>query len=138
MMVPLESTSKEMTMQWTAWVTLAALAVYFWTAVNVAKARAAYKVPAPAMDGPLGFQCAVRVQANTVEQIVLFLPVLWMCASFLGDRWAAIGGALWIIGRIVYALGYYRAPAKRHIGFMMTMASVGALGIGTVIGLLMR
>lgn len=125
-------------MQWTAWVTLAALAVYFWTALNVAKARVAYKVPAPAMDGPLPFQCAVRVQANTVEQIVLFLPVLWMCAYFLGDQWAAAGGALWSVGRIVYAIGYYRAPAKRHIGFLLTMVALAALGAGTAVGLLLR
>lgn len=125
-------------MQWTAWITLAALLVYLWTAVNVSKARSKYKVPAPQMDGPLEFLCAVRVQANTVEQLVMFLPALWMCAYFLGDRWAALGGALWIVGRVVYALGYYQAPSKRGTGFGITMLGNFALMLGTAIGLFMR
>jgi glutathione S-transferase len=127
-----------MHMQWTAWITLGALMVYFWTAVNVGKARTLHKVPAPAMDGPLEFLCAVRVQANTVEQMVMFLPALWLCAYFLGDRWAAAGGALWIVGRIVYALGYYRAPNKRGPGFGISILADFALMAGAAIGLLMH
>lgn len=125
-------------MQWTAWITLGALMIYLWTAINVSKARATYKVPAPAMDGPLEFMCVVRVQANTVEQLVIFLPALWLCAYFLGDRWAAAGGALWILGRMVYALGYYQAPSKRGIGFGIGLAADLALMIGAAIGLIMH
>jgi len=123
-------------MQMTAWVTLAALIVYIWMGFNVGKARGKYKVPAPAMEGPVEFQSVMRVQANTVEQLAIFLPVLWMCAYFHSDRWAAIGGAIWIVGRIVYALGYYKSPAKRDIGFGITFFSSIGLMIGTVIGLL--
>lgn len=123
-------------MQMTAWITLAAMLVYIWMGYNVGKARMQCKVPAPAMDGPLPFQSAMRVQVNTLEQMALFLPSLWMCAYFLADRWAALGGALWIVGRIVYALGYYKAPAKREIGFGITFFSSAALMVGTVIGLL--
>ncbi|MGZ3238289.1 MAG: MAPEG family protein [Burkholderiaceae bacterium] len=125
-------------MQMTAWVTLAALIVYIWMGFNVGKARGKYKVPAPAMEGPVEFQSVMRVQANTVEQLAIFLPVLWMCAYFHSDRWAAIGGAIWIVGRIVYALGYYKSPAKRDIGFGITFFSSIGLMIGTVIGLLGR
>jgi glutathione S-transferase len=125
-------------MQWTAWTTLAALCVYFWISFNVGKARSTYKVPAPSMEGPLEFQSIVRVQANTVEQMLLFLPALWMCAYFLSDRWAALGGGVWIIGRIVYALGYYQAPAKREIGFGITILASIALMLGSAAGLLMH
>jgi glutathione S-transferase len=124
-------------MHLTAWVTLAALAVYLWTGVNVARARAKFKVKAPAMDGPLGFQSAMRVQANTLEQLPVLLAPLWMCAHFLGDAWAAAGGLLWCVGRIVYALGYYRDPAKREAGFVLGMVASGLLVAGTVIGLLL-
>jgi glutathione S-transferase len=120
----------------TAWVTLAAMLVYIWTGYNVGKARTVHKVPAPSMDGPVEFQSAMRVQVNTLEQLALFLPVLWMCAYFLSDRWAAIGGVVWIVGRILYALGYYKAPSKREIGFGITFAASVGLMIGTVIGLL--
>jgi len=119
----------------TAWVTLAALIVYIWMGYNVGKARVKYKVPAPAMDGPIGFQSAMRVQANTSEQCIIFLPALWMCAVYLGDCWAAAGGAFWIVGRIVYAFGYYKSPSKRYMGFGITsLASIGLM-IGTAVGL---
>jgi glutathione S-transferase len=125
-------------MQMTAWVTLAALIMYIWMGFNVGKARAQYKVPAPAMDGPVEFQSVMRVQANTVEQLIIFLPVLWMCATFLSDRWAALGGTIWIVGRILYAIGYYKSPSKREIGFTISFFASVALMIGTVVGLLSR
>jgi glutathione S-transferase len=123
-------------MIWSAWATLAALGVYFWTGVMAGWARVKYKVPAPAMDGPLPFQSAQRVQANTLEQLPLVLAPLWLCAFYLGDAWAAAGGLLWCLGRILYALGYYRDPAKREAGFIIGMLACGALVAGSVIGLL--
>jgi glutathione S-transferase len=119
----------------TAWVTLAVLAVYLWTAMNVARARVKYKVPAPAMDGPLAFQSVLRVQANTLEQLPVALVPLWLCAWFLGDTWAAAGGLLWCVARVLYALGYYRDPARREAGFILGMVASAALVLGTVIGL---
>jgi glutathione S-transferase len=88
------------------------------------------------MEGPLPFQSAQRVQANTLEQLPLVLAPLWLCGHYLGDRWAAAGGLLWCVGRILYALGYYRDPAKREIGFIVGMLACGALVAGSVIGLL--
>jgi glutathione S-transferase len=125
-------------MHLTAWITLAALAVYLWTGVNVTRARATFKVKAPVMDGPLGFQSAMRVQANTLEQLPVMLAPLWMCAWFLGDAWAAAGGLLWCAGRVVYALGYYRDPAKREAGFVLGMVACGLLVAGTVTGLMLH
>lgn len=123
-------------MQWTAWTTLAALAVYFWMLANVGRARGKFKIAAPATDGPSEFQSVLRVQMNTVEQMVMFLPALWMCAFYFGDRSAALGGAVWIIGRILYAIGYYKAPAKRSVGFALTMLGTLGLMIATAVGLL--
>jgi glutathione S-transferase len=125
-------------MRLTAWVTLAVLGVYFWTGVMAGWARVKYKVPAPAMDGPLPFQSALRVQANTLEQLPLVLAPLWLCACYLGDAWAAAGGLLWCLGRVLYALGYYRDPAKREIGFIIGMLACGALVTGSAIGLLLH
>ena len=123
-------------MIWSAWATLAVLGVYFWTGVMAGWARVKYKVPAPAMDGPLPFQSAQRVQANTLEQLPLVLAPLWLCAVHLGDVWAAAGGLLWCLGRILYALGYYRDPAKREAGFVIGMLACGALVAGSVVGLI--
>lgn len=125
-------------MQWTASITLGALGVYCWMIVNVGIARGKYKVPAPQTNGPVEFLQILRIQINTAEQLCLFLPALWMCAYFLDDRWAALGGVMWIIGRIMYALAYSRAPQKRAPGFGITiLASVGLM-VGTAVGLIMH
>jgi glutathione S-transferase len=125
-------------MHLSAWATLAVLGVYFWTGVMAGWARVKYKVPAPTMDGPLPFQSAQRVQANTLEQLPLVLAPLWLCAYYLGDAWAAAGGLLWCAGRILYALGYYRDPAKREAGFVIGMAACGALMAASAIGLMLH
>lgn len=121
-----------------AWATLAVLGVYFWTWGVAGYARVRYKVPAPSMDGPEAFQRAHRVQMNTLEMLPLVLVPLWLCANFVGDVWAAAGGLLWCLGRILYALGYYRDPAKREAGFILGMLACAALIGATLFGLLMR
>jgi len=125
-------------MHLTAWATLAILAVYFWTGFNAGRARMIHKVSAPSMDGPPAFQAAQRVQANTLEQLPLVIIPLWLCALYLGDVWAAAGSLLWCVGRVLYALGYYQAPAKREAGFVIGMLACAALIGGTVWGLVLR
>lgn len=125
-------------MHLTAWVTLAALAVYFWTIINVAFARQRFQISAPVMDGPVPFMSVLRVQANTLEQLPMALVPLWLCANYLGDTWAAAGGLLWCIGRVLYALGYYKDPAKRELGFVTGMVASALLIVGTVVGLLLH
>ncbi len=120
-----------------AWATLAVLGVYFWTGVNAGLARVKHRVPAPSMDGPPAFQRAQRVQANTLEQLPLVLVPLWLCAVFTGDAWAAAGGLLWCLGRILYALGYYRDPDRREAGFVTGMVASGLLVAATTVGLLL-
>lgn len=122
-------------MAWTASVTLVALLVYLWMTINVSRARIRYHVPAPLVDGPQEFMSVLRVQLNTVEQMVLFLPALWMCAWLLGDRYAAAGGAAWILGRLLYARAYYRNPADRGPGYALTLVASFALMVGAAIGL---
>jgi len=123
-------------MKLTAWVTIASLLMYIWVFYNVGKARGTHKIAAPATDGPLEFLIALRVQANTVEQLVLFLPLLWLCCIYLSDSVAAVLGATWVVGRIVYALGYYSAPEKRSMGFGISSLAAAGLLIGTIIGLI--
>jgi glutathione S-transferase len=125
-------------MHLTAWATLAILAVYFWTGFNAGHARVKFKVDAPSMDGPAPFQAAQRVQANTLEQLPLVLVPLWLCAMYLGDTWAAAGGLAWCVGRVLYALGYYQAPAKREAGFVIGMLACLFLIGGTVWGLVVK
>ena len=120
----------------TSWVTLAVLAMYFWIIYKVGAARGKHQVHAPSVDGPPEFLRALRVQINTVEQLVFFLPALWLCAFWLNDKMAAIGGAVWLVGRVMYAIGYYREAAKRSAGFLVSTLAAIALVLGAVYGLL--
>lgn len=110
-----------------AWITLATLLLYVWIVMKVGKARKTFSIHAPSVDGPPEFLRTLRVQANTVEQMVLFLPALWMCALCLNDIAAAFGGVIWLIGRTMYAIAYYREAAKRGLGF--ALSSMAALGL---------
>lgn len=79
-------------------------------------------VKAPAMSGSDEFDRANRVHLNTVEQMVLFLPVLWIFATQAGnhgDLLAGIASLIWLAGRVLYSQGYMADPGKRELGFMI-------------------
>lgn len=117
----------------TSLATLLVAAVCFGLTVNVGRARLRYGLKAPAVTGNEHFERRYRVQMNTVEQIVIFLPVLWLCAAWVGDLYAAAGGALWSLGRVIYAKGYYTAPEKRTIGFGLTVLPLVAMFFAVVV-----
>ncbi|WP_159783191.1 MAPEG family protein [Sodalinema gerasimenkoae] len=119
---------------WTALVTVAALILYFVVTLNVGRARFKYKVSPPATSGNPDFERVFRVQQNTVEQIVLFIPALWVFSLFVSQIWGAALGAVWVIGRILFAWGYYQAPEKRAAGFGISSLVTIALLLGSLIG----
>lgn len=119
---------------WTALVTLLALLLYFFFGFGVAGARAKYKVAAPAMSGDPIFERHVRVQMNTLEWLAIFLPSLWLFSAHWGDRIAAGIGAVWIVGRILYRVGYVRDPGARGPGFGIQALAALALLVGALIG----
>jgi len=105
----------------TSLATILALVVYSVIFFNVGSARGKWGVQAPAVTGHPEFEKRLRVQANTLEQLALFLPALWLCALWVGDQWAALGGLVWSVGRVVYARSYYADPTKRGPGFLLTL-----------------
>jgi uncharacterized membrane protein YecN with MAPEG domain len=111
-------------------VTLLALLVYIWMSVSVGGARAKSGIPAPAMTGDPTLERYLRVQGNTLEWLPVFLPSLWIFALYWNDRIAALVGVVWIIGRILYALGYWSDASKRSTGFMIQMAATAVLLLG--------
>lgn len=116
-------------------ITVSALLVYFVTILNVGKARFKYKVMPPAMSGDENFERALRVQQNTLEQLILFLPILWIFSSYVSELWGAILGGIWILGRVLYAWGYYQEANKRMAGFAISMLSVMTLLLGCLVSL---
>jgi uncharacterized membrane protein YecN with MAPEG domain len=118
-----------------ALITVLTLILYFVLIINVGQARKKYGIKAPATSGNLDFERVLRVQNNTVEQLIFFLPLLWLFSFYVNSLWAAGIGAIWLIGRIVYAWGYYQAAEKRFPGFAISSLSSLALLAGSLFGI---
>ncbi|MBB5358578.1 putative MAPEG superfamily protein [Rhodanobacter sp. ANJX3] len=120
-----------------ALVTLLTVLLLFGTMFVTGKARGRYDIKAPAISGHPGFERAYRVQMNTIENTVMFLPVLWLAATHgFGGLWAGVAGLVWLVGRSWYALAYLNDPTSRGGGFVVSMLGWAALvvmaGIGVV------
>lgn len=122
---------------WTAIVTLGIGAFYFYTAFRVGNLRGKHGIKAPATSGHPQFDRAYRVQLNTLEQMGIFLPFLWVSAFYpIPWAWLApVVGLVWLLGRVVYLRGYMADPDKRLIGAMlgglssMIMLIIAAAGV---------
>lgn len=121
-------------MAWVAIVACLALAEYLVFTMMAGNARGTHGVPAPATTGNPEFERLFRVQANTVEQIVVFLPALWLFATYVSPPIAAGTGLVFIVGRALYARGYAEDPAKRGPGFLLTILANTVLLVGGLIG----
>ena len=122
----------------TALVTLLAILFFFFTCINVSRSRGKTGVKVPAMSGHPDFERAFRIQMNTLEWMPIFLPSLWLFAIYISDAIAAGIGAIWIIGRIVYFIGYSRAAAKRGPGFAIQGVAAIALWAGALGAVVLR
>jgi glutathione S-transferase len=116
----------------TALVTCLAVALYFFTSIRVAKARAKFGIKAPAITGNDDFERVFRVQMNTLEWLPIFLPSLWLFAIYISNPVAAIIGLLWIAGRALYMSGYSQAANKRGRGFGIQALATGILWLGAL------
>lgn len=114
-------------MHWPALVTLATLTLCFVTATLVGRARGKYGIKAPATSGHEMFDRAYRVQMNTLENAVVFLPALWLAALYGGAAAASALGGFWLAGRIWYAVGYVQDPKTRGAGFVLAFIAWGGL-----------
>lgn len=117
---------------YTAIVTLLAILFYFFTSVQVAKARAKFAIKAPAITGSADFERVFRVQMNTLEWLPIFFPSLWLFAIYVSDPIAALIGLVWIVGRILYLTGYSQAADKRGTGFGIQAFAAMALWLGAL------
>lgn len=125
-----------MSYHYTQAATLLALLVYLGVTYNATMARGRYKVKAPAVTGDENFERAYRVQMNTLEQLAFFLPSMWLYAATLTDVGAAVGGVLWVVGRVIYAFSYIRDPASRGTGFGIAFVAAVGLFLGAAYGVI--
>jgi len=122
----------------TALVTLLAVLFYALLSVPIGKARKTSGIKAPTMIGDPGLERAVRVQANTLEWMPIFLPALWLFAIYINDALAAALGLVWIAGRILYLTGYSQAADKRGLGFGIQAVAAMLLWLGALGAILWR
>src|SRR5258707_1721268 len=116
----------------TALVTCLAILFYFFTSIQVSKARVKFGVKVPATSGNADFERVFRVQMNTLEWMPIFLPSLWLFAIYISDPIAAGLGLVWIAGRILYMTGYSQAANKRGRGFGIQAAAAVLLWLGAL------
>jgi len=123
-------------------ITIVALTQYLFFGYNTGRARHKYGVKAPAVTGHPIFERYYRVQSNTLEQLVVFLPALWVFATMLerlnapGNEAAALLGLVWIAGRTLYARAYVADPKTRAKGFLLTIIPTAVMLAGTGVAIL--
>jgi glutathione S-transferase len=122
---------------WTATVTLLIVLFYFYTAFRVGNLRQKHGIMAPATSGHPEFDRAYRVQLNTLEQLGIVLPFLWLAAFYpIGWAWLApLVGFIWVVARIVYLVGYMASPDKRLPGAMISGICDMALFVIAAVGI---
>lgn len=113
-------------------VTLLSLLLYFAMGLGVARARQKCGIQAPTMTGDPVLERCIRVQANTLEWLPIFLVSMWLFAIYWNDLVAAAVGLVWILGRFLYGRGYVADPAKRETGFMIQALACAVLLFGAL------
>jgi glutathione S-transferase len=116
--------------------TCLALIIYLWNMAGCSAARRRLGILAPATTGHPEFERAFRVQQNMIEQLVVFLPSLWIFSTTVSPLWGGILGLVFVIGRVIYSVTYVRAPETRRIGFRIAGVATLVLLFGGFAGVL--
>lgn len=82
-----------------ALITLLTVVIIAVAMMLVGRARGQFQVHAPATTGHPDFERAFRAHQNTLEQTVMFLPLLWLATVYSNEQWAAWSGYAWLVGR---------------------------------------
>lgn len=125
-------------MELAAIIILAALSQYLYFALRVGAGRSKFGVTAPSTSGDERWERLFRVQQNTMEQLVVFIPSTVIFALYLSALWVLVPGILFIVGRQLYALEYIGDPRSRTPGMALTLLSNAVLIIGALVGLLLK
>ena len=119
-------------------VTILAVLQFIVFAMKVGGARGRYGIKAPATTGNEIFERYFRVQQNTSELLLGLLPGLYLFSRYLNPMWAALLGVVYLAGREIYAATYVKNPAKRSLGFALSMFPILFLLIGGFVGAVLQ
>jgi glutathione S-transferase len=107
---------------------------YFVFIMMVGSVRVKSGVKAPAMTGDPKLERMLRVQLNTLEQIVIVIPAMWIFALYVNAAAAAGLGLVFVLGRALYCKGYLDAAEKRSLGFGVGGLATIVLVLGSIFG----
>ena len=118
--------------------TLLAVFVTFVLGGRVGYMRGRHKIEAPATVGHPQFERAFRTHVNTVENLILFLPLLWIASIFYAGTLPFWFGIAWVVSRLIYAWGYAQENTQLRgpgmgIGFLSLfgLLVLSAIGLAT-------
>lgn len=114
-------------MEAVAIVTILALGQFILFSIQVGSMRGKHGIKAPATTGHPEFERVFRVQQNSMEQLVAFIPALWMFGYLVNPLWGAAMGLVFIIGRFIYRSSYVKDPAARGMGFTITFVPTAVM-----------
>jgi glutathione S-transferase len=121
-------------MPYTDIVTALALLQFVWFAMLVGQARGKYGIKAPAVTGNEIFERHFRVQQNTLELLIIFVPGLYLFSHYFNPLWAASLGVVYLIGRQLYASSYVKDPSSRSAGYGLSALPTLILVLGGLVG----
>lgn len=124
-------------MHWVNLIAILALLQFIYFGILVGKARGKYQVEAPAVSGHPEFERYYRVQMNTLEMLVFFLPTLYLFAQYVNPLMGAGLGLIYLIGRFLYQRSYVKDPKTRALGFGLTILPTLAMALSTLVFIVM-
>lgn len=114
-------------------VTVLALMQYMYFGIQVGGAHQKFGIKAPSMSGDPQFDRVYRVHQNTLEQLIVLIPALWMYAHYVDPLWGAGMGAVYLIGRFIYRAEYIKDPASRTLGFSLSFLPGAIMSVWVLI-----
>ncbi len=117
---------------------LLSLVQFTWFSVRVGIARGKYGVDAPKTTGNEIWERLYRVQQNTMEQLILFIPAMLAFSAYLSTRWALVPGIVFLVGRQLYSWEYVSKPPSRTPGMALTLLANTVLLAGALVGVGMK
>ncbi|MFC3192694.1 MAPEG family protein [Marinicella sediminis] len=111
---------------------------YSYFSFVVGAARGKYSVSAPAVSGHRYFERAYRIQQNTLEQLIIVVPSMFLFASYVHPMTAAILGLVFFISRFIYFTAYMKDPKSRGMGFVLGFLASHVMLLGGLGGAVWR
>jgi glutathione S-transferase len=121
-------------MPWIELITLLAILQFMIFGTLVGAARGKYGIKAPATTGHDLFERVYRVQMNTLELLISFLPALWLATRYWSPNIIAGIGAVYLVGRVLFYWGYTNPARSRELGFILSIFPVLMLVLACLVG----